>query len=369
MAQPRIESIHALPETSRRPIARRIESARLSFVARRSSLESVFGISKDARPQAGDLLLARVTEVGQHGRLENPNGRRAQLYAGDEIIVAFGARYAPDQFESIVPADLGPCDLVAGGGIAGRTVARHARMKKPTAITPIGLLVDSSGQAINVRRFALPAPPRRRYKRNVMAVVGTSMNAGKTTLAASLIRGLSRSGVRVGACKVTGTGSGGDLWSMLDAGAVRALDFTDAGYATTAGISVQEAEEAAHLLVSHLEAEDVDVVVVEIADGLLQRETSALLSASSTFVPRIDGVMLAAADALGATAGADWLIKRGLPLRAISGLVGMSPLASREVEQATGLCVIPSESFLDGEAAARMCFHAHCATPSIRAGS
>lgn len=369
LAQLRVEARSVAPSLNRGPLTIRLESARLSFAARRVSLDVVCDLSRALRPTAGDLVLARVMEIGQHARLENPHGRRAQLYPGDEIIVAYGARYAPDQFEAVVPEDLGACDLVAGGGIAGKTVNRHTRMKKPTTIAPIGLLLDSSGQPVNVRRFALAPPQPGRYRRNVIAVVGTSMNAGKTTLAANLIRGLSRSGLRVGACKVTGTGSGGDLWSMADAGAVRALDFTDAGYATTSGISQQEAEDAAHLLVSHLEAEDVDVVVVEIADGLLQRETSALLSASSSFRPRIDAIMLAAADALGATAGAQWLVSRGLPLKGVSGLVGLSPLASREVEQTSGLRVMPSDQFLDGEYAARLCFHSTDTAPNVRARS
>lgn len=359
----------AVAKLGRELVAQRIAAARISFVARRASFAGVAGISRDGRPRAGDLVLARVSEIGQHGRLENPHGRRAQLYPGDEIIVAYGLRYAPDQFGSEVPGDLGACDLVAGGGIAGRVTNRHARMKKPTGLAPVGLLVDHTGQVMNLRQFAMPAPSAPRFKRNVIAVVGTSMNAGKTTLAANLIRGLSRSGLRVGACKVTGTGSGGDLWSMIDAGAVRALDFTDAGFATTAGITPEEADGAAHLLVSHLEADNVDVVVVEIADGLLQRETSALLSGPSTFRTRIDAVMLAAADALGAVAGVKWLAERNLPLRAISGLVGMSPLASSEVERATGLRVWPSESLTEAEAAARLCLCAPGIAPASRARS
>ena len=44
----------------------------------------------------------------------------------------------------------------------------------------------------------------------VLIVAGTAMNAGKTTAAARLIKGLQRAGLRVGAAKVTGTGAGGD---------------------------------------------------------------------------------------------------------------------------------------------------------------
>jgi hypothetical protein len=46
----------------------------------------------------------------------------------DAIIVAYGHRYAPDQFEAYVPEDLGPCHLVAGGGVAAREAERATRI-------------------------------------------------------------------------------------------------------------------------------------------------------------------------------------------------------------------------------------------------
>ena len=58
---------------------------------------------RDAEPQPGDLVLARVTRVGQHQHIEQVTGRRAKLWQDDEIIVAYGNRYAPDQFEAFVP--------------------------------------------------------------------------------------------------------------------------------------------------------------------------------------------------------------------------------------------------------------------------
>lgn len=334
----------------------RLEQAKRAFVTRRVELTQTCSLSRLHPPRPGDLLLAAVSELGHHGRIELPSGRRAHLYVGDELVVAYGARYAPDQFEAVVPKEVGPCHLVAGGGIAARTLARHAHVRKPTELTPIGMLVGADGVPLNVSQFALSLRPRRPAARNVIAVVGTSMNSGKTTLAANIIRGLTLSGVRVGACKVTGTGSGGDLWSMLDAGAAHALDFTDVGYATTAGVDIAAVDEAANALVSHLEDKGVDVVVVEIADGLLQRETAALLEPATSFSSRIDALFLAAADSMGAHAGVEWLRARALPLRAVSGLLTSSPLATREAQGAGGVEVVPTKAFSHPDWAAKLCF-------------
>lgn len=331
--------------------------AKRSFVCRHVAFDQVVELSKALRPSAGDVVLAVVSELGHHGRLESPEGRRVQLYVGDEVLVAYGARYAPDQFESLVPPDGGACDLVAAGGIASRTVARHANVKRPTVIAPVGILTDAAGCAINLRRFMGTPSHKPNAARQTVAVVGTSMNAGKTTVAANLIRGLSEGGLRVGACKLTGTGSGGDLWAMRDAGAVLALDFTDEGFATTAGADLTELGLSAQRLLDRVESAEVDVVVAEIADGLLQRETAALLDTAS-FSARLDAVLLAAADSMGALMGAAWLRERHLPLRAVTGLLTSAPLAAREAQQHLDVDVVHTAMLLDSTFASRLCFRA-----------
>jgi hypothetical protein len=334
--------------------AQRLAQARRSFATRRVDLGAIRYLVNDmGAPQPGNVLLARVDAVGQHGRLELPDGRRSKFYEGDEIIVAYGARYAPDQFEAVVPDDLGPCELVAGGGIAARVLSRHSAIGKATKITPLGLLANANGQPIHLSQTALPRAPRASVAPSVVVVAGTSMNAGKTTTAASLIRGLSRAGLRVGATKVTGTGSGGDLWSMWDAGASPVYDFTDMGHATTCNVAPAELETITRGLIDHLAAAGVEVVVMEIADGVLQAQTAALL-ASRTISQMADAIVFAAGEALGAAHGVDWLRSRGLPVIAISGLVSASPLSAREAAQVTGLPILTTQQLSDGAFAPKL---------------
>lgn len=335
----------------------RLENAKRAFTTRRIEFQNGMRLLRKSTPSAGDLVLARVEILGQHQRLESPHGRRAQLYEGDEIVVAFGERYAPDQFEAVVPDDLGPCDLVAGGGVAGKVLSRHARMRRATRIAPIGLIADSFGRPVNLSGFALPHRSLRERRPQVIAVAGTSMNAGKTTTAAGLIHGLSRAGLRVVATKVTGTGSGGDVWSMVDAGAAKVLDFTDMGHASTAGLPLDQIERTALSLIAHCAAEAPDVIVVEVADGVLQRETASLLSGPA-FREAIDGVLFAAGDALGAVGGRDWLVAHGHRVAGVSGLVSASPLATREAEAAMGMPVLTLEQLRDPVFAPQLCFAA-----------
>lgn len=302
---------------------------------RRKDIEVVLPASTACAP--GQLLLAEVTQLGQHDGVQLDCGRRSQLYVGDRIVVCLGNRYAPDQFEGIAQIEDGQvCELLAGGGVAGVVRHRHGRMRAATALRVLGVLGCADRHPINIAAYALPLPDPKPFdapRIPVMVVVGSSMNAGKTTACASLIHGLARDGWRVGAVKVTGTGSFGDVQSYADAGAAEVLDFTDAGLASTYLVAPSVVERTSRRLIAELESRGCDVVVVEVADGLLQQETAALL-ASPTWRGALGRALFAAADAMGAVAGVLQLRRLGWDVSAFTGLVTASPLAASEATAA-----------------------------------
>lgn len=324
-----------------------INNAKWGYSTRRVTVQvSELRLDAQRLPMAGDLVLAKVKRIGQHQRLELGNGRRARIFVGDAIVVVYGNRYAPDQFEAIVPEDLGRCHLVAAGGIAGQLTHKHERMKNPTAIEPVGILTTEDGKALNLKDYAIaghtsckPLPP-------VIAVVGGSMNTGKTTTAASLIRGLTLAGFNVSAGKVTGTGSGCDVWHMMDAGAHRVLDFMDAGYPSTYLATASEVTAIFEMLLSHLNAEGTDFIILEVADGLFQAETFSLIT-SDQFRRKVDAVLYTASDALSAVHGVEMLQRCGVPVYGVSGLISRSPLGMREVLDAIDLPVLGREALAD----------------------
>ena len=95
----------------------------------------------------------------------------------------------------------------------------------------------------------------------------------------------------------------------------------------------------------------MDAIVVEVADGILQGETADLL-ASPGFSYYCDGLIFAAGDAMGAVAGAQWLLSRGLEVGAVSGSLTTSPLAVREASTALGLPVLSKRQLAEPETAA-----------------
>jgi len=276
------------------------------------------------------------------------------MYPGDEIVVAYGHRYAPDQFEAEVPGDLGQTHLVAAGGVAGLVTARNQGIQSPTVLQPRGLLTYAGGKVATLTDFA-PYATRspteiaslngHRKRTPVIGVVGTSMNAGKSTAAASLARGLTRAGQRVAAGKITGTGAGGDPGMYWDAGAATVLDFTDFGYATTYRLAHDEVRAVFVSMIHELVATGADAVIVEIADGVYQRETRRLL-ADPLFTEYVDQVLFSAVDALSAVAGLQALDGQGIQVAAVSGRFTSTPLTVREARGALDVPVLEAADLL-----------------------
>lgn len=336
---------------------KRLMAAKQSFVTRRVANESMESLIEDLSysPKAGDLILAKVSFIGHHTRTERVDGRKAKLFEGDEVILAYGNRYAPDQFEAVIPEDLSPCHMVAAGGIAAKALSWHAKIEFPTEITPIGLIANKDGNVINLSDYSVPNALSVPNVPNV-TVVGTSMNAGKTTTAAHIIHGLTKAGYQVGAMKVTGTGAGGDLWLMQDAGAISAVDFTDAGFPTSFKVDESALMGIVKKLSQTLVNQGCDVIVVEIADGVYQKETRALLQ-NPEYKSLFKNVVFTARESLGATAGAQWLKSEGYHVPAISGMICCSPLAAREAANQIQLPIYELDDLVNPETAESLLSH------------
>jgi hypothetical protein len=320
--------------------------AKWAFTTRRINRDDVRMLNADLTSAIpGDAILCEIVEIGQHKNIQLADRRISATYPGDLVVLVLGDRYAPDQFHASASVQTGePAQLIAGGGLVGRVDAAHAFMKEPTLVRPMGLLVDAQGTTVNVEAYALPKRAANRSA-TVIGVFGTSMNSGKTTAASSLAHGLMRAGYATAGIKATGTGAFGDYNSFADAG-VPVLDFTDVGMATTYRMPLARIEAGFETLVATMAAGGADVIVVEIADGVFQQETRAILQASA-IRDRMDAILFAAPDALSALGGVVVLEKLGLSPFAISGMVSCSPLARAEAEEVTGLPVLSREDLWD----------------------
>jgi len=293
-------------------------------------------------PEAGDVVLCRVETIGRNTALDLAGGRRSTLHPGDLICVAFGNRYATRQFEAYARADGEACDLFSIGGLCGRVESKHESVADPTKLRLLGAVGDASGRPLRLRDFGLPPVPTSAHPR-VVAVCGSSMDAGKTHTLMSVIIGLRQAGVPVAGIKLTGTATGRDTWTAADAGACVALDFTDGGFPSTYLCPLEDLLALYKLLLGHAARAGARWAVVEIADGLLQGETTALLR-STRFRETVSAWLFATGDPLAAVGGVSLLRSWAIEPLAISGIVSMSPLGAQEVRKGTGLpCLTAAE--------------------------
>ncbi|MDQ3207924.1 MAG: hypothetical protein M3Q37_04895, partial [Gemmatimonadota bacterium] len=140
-------------------------------------------------PQVGDVALARVETIGFHSRMMTARQGRLRLYTRDLIVGVFGNRYATSAFEGEVrPGE--EVHILTSAGMVGTVRSRHEKMAAPTRLSLLGYLAEPDGRRINLkeRQFhpRLPGYPLP----DVVLVVGTSMDSGKTTAGAKLASSL-----------------------------------------------------------------------------------------------------------------------------------------------------------------------------------
>lgn len=297
-------------------------------------------------PSANDVIVAEVVEMGRHKRIGTASLRRCHLLPGDLVGVAYGNRYATRQYEGRIPDSFGPCHLIGGGGVCGEVVGMAGDMNPPTILQPLGYLSNGKGARLNLRDHGLRPLPEPTVKPKIILVVGSAMDSGKTTVAASTIHGLSRSGAVVCAGKLTGTAASKDLLFMKDSGAASVLDFTNVGHSSTAQCRREELWDIYLTITSHLTALGPDYIVLEIADGITQRETEILLELHLAH-HFADHAIYACNDSLGVRMGLRLLRKYDLNTVAVSGCVACSPLATREAQELTNIPVLSHERLSD----------------------
>lgn len=301
------------------------------------------------RPAAGDVGIFEVLELGKHKSIQSDTRRNVSILPGDRIMAAFGTRYATAQFEGYVPDDCNQeLHILGAGGTVGVVKSMHEKFSSigPTKLKFLGPAVDKNGQVINTR--SLQAHRLTEFSggaagsTRVILSIGSSMDSGKTTSAAFLCRGLKKAGYRVAFIKLTGTVYTKDCDLNYDLGADLAADFGEFGFPSTYMCSETELLDLYESLLVTASVAKPDYVVMEIADGIYQRETMMLLQ-NAEFMETIHAVIFSAGDSLAAINGIQVLEGLGIYPFAISGLLTASPLLIQETRTHCSLPVYTIE--------------------------
>jgi hypothetical protein len=271
--------------------------------------------------------------------LEDVHGRLVKLQPGDVIAGALGHRDALHGYSGRVPETCKPGDelqLLNLGGVIGTGAVAAPGVGEPFRLQVLGSVLRFPhlglrvGVPAMVQDAALSGPDLAELERAalppIVALVGTSMDAGKTTAATALITRMTHGGLRVAAGKLTGVSARKDILGMADSGAEPVAVFTDFGVVTT---NEENAAPTARKLVAHLASEGPaapDVIVLELGDGLLGTYGVHALLADAVFRGAITSVIVCASDPVGAWGAHRILEERyGLEAALISGPVTDTP--------------------------------------------
>lgn len=220
--------------------------------------------------KTGDYVVGKITsQGGDFMKIELINGRMIGFMKEDLVIGALGERYATLEATGSwreVEED-GVMHMLTGGGLFGKCTSKSAYLPNLIEIEYAGHVtrkgkvckMDDYIKNVKTSKFNLP----------VILLVGTSMSAGKTTVARIIVNQLKRSGLNIVAGKLTGASRYRDTLSLKDVGANHIFDFVDIGLPSSIYPREKFRKKLVQLL-SQINEVKADVAVIELGASPLE---------------------------------------------------------------------------------------------------
>lgn len=305
-------------------------------VVKRVELPKKFDVLHAGECKKGDVVILKIVSepVEKLKFLRDKKGKKWKYVQGDIILSALSNRYAPTRMRAEIPKHLKNGDMInilEYGGTAG-VIKELAPDYKKVYAEFLGF-PTINGKIVNVKDFSIEEKEVK-YTPKLIISVGVLENCGKTTTCMSLTQGLTDLGYRVCAGKVSGLGNVADTMKSMEKGAIKVLDIIDAGCPSTVGLSHYELDEVFLKIYSNLALEKPDFIIIEIADGITQRETNMLVN--SKVLKKFDPVFVVSVnDPVGAF-GAKVMMNH-LPILFFSGRGTTTEMGRTEISETTGI--------------------------------
>jgi len=329
-------------------VTTRIRLDRIASSTRNAALPREVIVGDEIVAEEGYVLAVRILDDKRtYNTVEDTTGRMLSLRAGDVLAGVLGQRRALRGYAGVVPERIAVGDVLHVlnlGGILGHCISANPDIGAPFRAEVLGAVLafpelgDRVGRPAHIRDHAIPPAQRLESTVPVVYVAGTCMSAGKTSAATELVRGLARGGLRVAAAKLTGVALMRDALAMLDAGAVAALTFNDAGAASThAGTTVPLAKAILNRLAAHPTGRP-DVIVAELGDGILGEYGVQDILQDADLMAVAGAHVLCAPDPVGCWGVAQlYRNEYVLPITVISGPATDNDVGRQYVRDALGL--------------------------------
>ena len=250
----------------------KISANKIGSILKNVKLNKRLLISKKIECTLGSLVAVKVLKVNQkYNKLELFNGRQVVLTEGDIVIGSLGNRMASSGMTGYIPKTLNPFDrihILNLGGLLGICKDFNVLLGGPTECEVIGSIVNNKNKKLNINQFKkINITNKLKTKKPVIAVLGTGIDSGKTTVSAFMIRVLKSYFKNVNACKLAGSAAQKDLYSFEDNGADKVYDFVDVGLPSTNNIKSKIIINAAKSIINQT-SKNADIIFAELGDGL-----------------------------------------------------------------------------------------------------
>jgi len=227
-------------------------------------------IKDEITSQQGQLIAVKVISVNpNYNKLELISGRMTELTEGDIIIGALGNRIASTGMTGTVPSELNKHDkihILNLGGVIGICKDFNILLGPATECEVVGSITNGNGKQLNLKDFSKVINSNTINSVSSIAVIGTGIDSGKTTVTSFIIKTLSKYYKKINACKLAGTASQKDLYAYEDNGAFRTSDFVDFGLPSTCMNDKNLIQECSSSVINFI-SQDADILLMELGDG------------------------------------------------------------------------------------------------------
>lgn len=301
---------------------------KIASVTQACGLSRELRVSPDIPPEEGVVVVVEIlSNKSTYNTLELTSGRMAKVGKGDIVAGALGHRKALFGYSGHVPEALRPGDIIQMlniGGVLGICDSANPQKGAPFDCRVIGVVLHFPYLG---ERIGVPARVGQRALDfnalldtrgvPVVAIAGTCMEAGKTAAACAIVSRMRHRGLLIDVFKATGVSLRRDILAMEDAGARRALIFTDLGVVTTTRAN---GPALTRTMLTELAAGKPDVIVFELGDGILGTYGVDAILECEDIRRALSAVLLSANDPVAAWGGVKLLRERfGVEPCAVTG--------------------------------------------------
>lgn len=290
-------------------------------------------------PKIGDVVVVRaLSESVTYGNLELPSGRLAKINRNDVLLGVLGKRRALKGFVGDVPLCLQAGDklnLLNMGGVMGECTGHHSSLTDAIQLEFLGAAYDLDEQVLNIANKSLPFSNELKTAAPLVIVAGTCMNSGKTVAVTEIIKQATHAGLRVAGAKLSGVACLRDTLNMQDSGAYVTASFLDCGLPST--VDVENLAPMAKAVLNHLGADNPDLIIVELGDGILGGYSVDSILQDAEIRRATGAFVFCASDYVGAWGGIELLKKQGITVDVVAGSVTDSQMGEDYIAREFGV--------------------------------